>query len=175
MRIYDYLHKRLNRLTPVAADCGRLCDAACCKGSDDTGMYLFPGEKAHIKLSEGMEIHKSDFEYAPGLYADILTCKSKCARECRPLACRIFPLVPFFDGRLSVIYDPRGFRMCPFVQAGDAGMLSADFKAAVLEVSELLFKFSDGRKFIKSLSLILDDEIQIQRRFGCGRDYKAIN
>ena len=32
-------------VTPLDFDCGKLCDGKCCKGTDDTGMILFPGEE----------------------------------------------------------------------------------------------------------------------------------
>ena len=42
--IYLQLYKLFDDVTPVPVDCGQLCDKACCKG-DDSGMFLFPGEK----------------------------------------------------------------------------------------------------------------------------------
>ncbi len=36
----------LSDLTPLLTDCGRLCGVACCKGDEQTGMLLFPGEEA---------------------------------------------------------------------------------------------------------------------------------
>mgnify|MGYP006909836008 CR=1 FL=1 len=36
----------LSDLTPLLTDCGRLCGFACCKGDEQTGMLLFPGEEA---------------------------------------------------------------------------------------------------------------------------------
>ena len=31
--------------TPLVRNCGQLCSAACCQGSDTEGMLLFPGEE----------------------------------------------------------------------------------------------------------------------------------
>ena len=69
--------------TPLRSDCGQLCGAACCQADEDGqgGMYLFPGEEALL--------HGEDSDFAP-----IYTCDGTCARENRPLACRIFPLTP---------------------------------------------------------------------------------
>ena len=69
--------------TPLQSDCGKLCGAACCQPDEDGqgGMYLFPGEET---LLPG----------AGGDFAPIYTCAGTCAREERPLACRIFPLTP---------------------------------------------------------------------------------
>ena len=36
----------LQSLTPLKTDCGRLCGCACCRGDEQTGMLLFPGEDA---------------------------------------------------------------------------------------------------------------------------------
>ena len=35
----------LENLTPLKTDCGRLCQAACCQGDENTGMLLFPEEE----------------------------------------------------------------------------------------------------------------------------------
>ena len=40
----------LSDLTPLLTDCGRLCGFACCKGDEQTGMLLFPGEEALCAL-----------------------------------------------------------------------------------------------------------------------------
>ena len=40
--------KILEEVTPLKADCGRVCGAACCASleGEETGMLLFPGEEA---------------------------------------------------------------------------------------------------------------------------------
>ena len=82
--------------TPLRSDCGQLCGAACCQPDEDGqgGMYLFPGEEA---LLPG----------AGGDFAPIYTCDGRCAREERPLACRIFPITP-----LRFHHLPRGVVGC---------------------------------------------------------------
>ena len=35
--------------TPMKSDCGALCGGACCKGSDEDGMALLPGEAARTQ------------------------------------------------------------------------------------------------------------------------------
>ena len=44
--IYKEIYKRFDTLTPVPFDCGEHCGKLCCEGDDESGMYLFPGEKA---------------------------------------------------------------------------------------------------------------------------------
>ena len=47
---YRYAYSLLEEVTPLPADCGQLCGAACCKGDDETGMYLFPGERVMYRV-----------------------------------------------------------------------------------------------------------------------------
>ena len=35
----------LKNVTPLKSDCGKMCGKLCCKGPDEKGMRLFPGEK----------------------------------------------------------------------------------------------------------------------------------
>ena len=42
-------YEAIGTLTPLKSDCGRLCGAVCCKGDDETGMLLFPGEESLYK------------------------------------------------------------------------------------------------------------------------------
>ena len=62
--IYLQLYKLFDDVTPVPVDCGQLCDKACCKG-DDSGMFLFPGEKEVFNLlnPDWVRIEKTDFTY----------------------------------------------------------------------------------------------------------------
>ena len=71
--------------TPLKSDCGRLCGAACCKGDDETGMLLFPGEEDLCTCDE-FKIIQTDYSLP------LLVCDGTCNRDRRPLACRIFPL-----------------------------------------------------------------------------------
>ena len=50
---YRKVYAQIGDLTPIKADCGKLCDGACCAVTEEiTGMYLFPfEEKADIKLN----------------------------------------------------------------------------------------------------------------------------
>ena len=46
-----WARKRLEEVTPLKSDCGRVCGAACCRPvqGEETGMLLFPGEEAFYK------------------------------------------------------------------------------------------------------------------------------
>ena len=121
--VYLQLYKLFDSVTPTAADCGMLCDSACCEG-DDSGMYLFPGELEVFKLlnPDWAKIEKSDFKYnymGKAYSVPIIFCNGECDRYQRPLACRIFPLTPILDenGKLQIITDPRAKSICPLSKA----------------------------------------------------------
>ena len=107
--IYLQLYKLFDDVTPVPVDCGQLCDKACCKG-DDSGMFLFPGEKEVFNLlnPDWVRIEKTDFTYdynGKTYTTPIAMCQGYCDRYQRPLACRIFPLTPYLDksGHMDII------------------------------------------------------------------------
>ncbi|MDP4117945.1 MAG: hypothetical protein Q8873_02000 [Bacillota bacterium] len=158
---YRQIYKILGRLTPLDVDCGKLCDGACCKGDDETGMYLFPGEK-HMYAGEKnwLQIEKSDFEY-DGRHADILICTTACRRERRPLACRIFPLLPYVtkEGELEIIFDPRGKYLCPLAKAMYIEDLNPQFVRKVKKVGQIMMKIPGMRKYLTELSRIADEYI----------------
>jgi len=158
--IYQRAYKILENVTPLPYDCGKLCKGACCKDNDvGTGMYLYPCEiKMYKNLPEWAEIEKSDFVYG-GKAAHILSCNEHCDRKMRPLACRIFPLVPYDDGEgIKIIMDPRAMDMCPVAR----GMkVSPEFINAVTRAMNMLKKTKEGKEFIREQSRIIDDYINI--------------
>jgi len=101
------------RVTPLRRDCGRLCERCCCRGDENTGMLLFAGEEAFYRNLPGFRVHEQD-----GLHYAV--CGGSCARETRPLSCRLYPMFPLLTekgGResLRVIFDPRGAQRCPII------------------------------------------------------------
>ena len=107
-QLYRQAYDILAYTTPLYGDCGELCGAACCDcGDHEAGMYLFPGEEVMYKFApEWLKLEQSDFEYASGCYATIAICNGTCDRDLRPLACRIFPLTPYFEAnKLKIIMD----------------------------------------------------------------------
>lgn len=106
--IYLQLYRLFDEVTPVGIDCGKLCSKACCHG-DDSGMFLFPGEKeVYSLLNPGwITIEKTNFtyEYDGKTYTTpIALCKGTCDRYQRPLSCRIFPLTPYLNeqGKIDI-------------------------------------------------------------------------
>ena len=114
-KFYGKIYSMLSS-TPLITDCGRLCGHICCSDTDaGEGMYLYPFE--NVMFGEDTPFAKiSDCDFkAGGRKVDFLTCEGFCTRECRPLACRVFPLVPYVtkEGELKVIFDPRAVGFCP--------------------------------------------------------------
>ena len=86
-RLYRKIDRIMGTLTPLRADCGALCDRACCKGDDCTGMRLFPGEQTRLRVRETDDGGR------------LAVCDGSCERAERPLACKIFPFFPTVDER----------------------------------------------------------------------------
>ena len=139
---YSYIYRLTENVTPLPVDCGKLCDCSCCKGDEDTGMYLFPGEKVmYENLPEWAKIRKCGFSF--GVHkVDFISCTGQCDRALRPLACRIFPLFPYIDilGDLKIIMDPRGKGICPLAKALDISSLDRNFVRVVKYISGLMMK-----------------------------------
>lgn len=155
---YKIIYSILGDETPLKTNCGRLCGRKCCSESDaGEGMYLYPFEEKMFREGATFaKISESDFMYGDE-YAGFITCDGYCEREKRPLACRIFPLVPYVDkdGALTVIYDPRAVGFCPLENAH----ITSAFKKKVWLLSSLLFKASDTREFLISQSRLIDEFI----------------
>lgn len=121
----------LSNLTPLKADCGRLCGGACCQGDDATGMLLFPGEEALYAACSFARVLPAGFSLG-GQSVSLLVCEGRCERENRPLACRLFPLFLRFgeDGSTRVVLDRRARALCPLTGYGLCALDSAFLDAA---------------------------------------------
>ncbi len=141
---------RLEQLTPMVRDCGRLCGAACCESDEDGqgGVYLFPGEEALLGGMEWGRLEESPL--APRAGTPMLVCEDACDRSRRPLACMIFPLTPVVDaeGNVDVRFDCRARAMCPLVRHGMTG-LRREFVAAARAAMELVASDPDGLCFLR--------------------------
>lgn len=161
--LYKSIYQFWGDTTPLFGDCGELCGKACCESDDsiddETGMYLFPGEKALFLNRPNFKVVSSDFTYENDKLADIVICKGPCTRDARPLSCRIFPLIPYFrkDSGLKIIIDPRAKHLCPLAQRKALPYLNPDFLRKVEKTFRLLTKFPEVCAFLEGLSDILDD------------------
>ena len=141
----------LENLTPLKTDCGRLCQGACCRGDENTGMLLFPGEEALYKDCTFARVVETGFSLgaAPAL---LLVCEGSCDRKNRPLACRLFPLfLRFREDQPPVLrMDARARAVCPLT---DYGMKALDpaFRQAARRAYDLLLEDEVCAKYLKAL------------------------
>ncbi len=135
---YEKIYAIIGDLTPLSADCGELCDAACCKGSDSDGMRLFPYEETPHRVIEGETVR-------------LCVCNGECQRDTRPLSCRIFPLFPIMleNGRISAEIDTRAVRICPLAENAENVKFNKDFITAVRRVGRALTQDEECREFLK--------------------------
>ncbi len=134
---YRSIYRLLDKVSPLATDCGTLCGAACCTcGGDgttvdstdfDMGIYLLPGEEKLFTRKEpwlkwNVE-DAEDFEFPDSwtgkVYFVRCTTPPECPREMRPLQCRFYPLCPYLDENqeLHLILSPTDLPYkCPLIQ-----------------------------------------------------------
>ena len=129
-QMYDRIFRIIGDLTPLRADCGRLCDGACCKGDENTGMRLFPHEQTTLPVKD-----------LPGGIR-LAVSSGSCDRDKRPLACRIFPFFPTVDqkGKVYTEEDYRGKKICPMIGNSDRIIYDRRFLRAVKRVGKILAK-----------------------------------
>ncbi len=145
----------LDAPTPLKRDCGRLCGRICCR-PDETGkggMLLFPGEEALYDHDPDFEVTGCD-DIPSGR---LVTCLKPCAREKRPLSCRLFPLWPGADGKAKS--DRRAAGTCPLYPGGREA-LSPDFVRAADEAAAILLKVPEHREFLEAVDKSVSDGLK---------------
>lgn len=119
------LYRLLDRVTPLAGDCGDLCGSECCRGRDELGIYLYPGEETMFTGQEDWlewRHPKAKHHGFPPWWTARVTmvrCLVPCPRWRRPLQCRLYPLAPHLlrQGELLLILDPVEVPYrCPLVE-----------------------------------------------------------
>ncbi len=162
--MHDALRKAremLETVTPLKTDCGRVCGARCCRSleGEETGMLLFPGEEACYAGKPGWKLRKTPS-------GTLLVCPGDCARDERPLACRIFPLLPVIrNGEVKVAADQRARAVCPLLKQGIRGMDPA-FAEAVREAGKILTEDAAQRTFIERMTEEQDELKSLRDRLG---------
>lgn len=164
---WQKIHGLLEDVTPLRVDCGQLCDSVCCKEWDQgVGMYLLPGEEVMFTGQEDWieweEHDTADYEFCPSWQGKVkfLRCKGHCPRSNRPLACRVFPLMPYLtpQGQLQLRFDRELGQICPLIKAQDMGLLDKKFISRVKQVYLELLTDERIRADIEWQSRQLDEQ-----------------
>ena len=141
----------LENLTPLKTDCGRLCQGACCRGDDATGMLLFPGEEALYEGCTFARVVETGFSFG-AVPALLLVCEGSCDRKNRPLACRLFPLfLRFREDQPPVLrMDARARAVCPLTDYG-LKALDPEFRQAARRAYDLLLEDEACAAYLRAL------------------------
>ena len=145
--ILERARELLAEVTPLKGDCGRFCGARCCSSleGEETGMLLFPGEEDFYEDLDGWRILPAGKEL-------LLICRGTCARKDRPLACRLFPLLPVpGEKKTAVRTDERARAVCPLARGGKRSM-DPVFVDAVRRCGELLAEDAEQKAFLLRLA-----------------------
>ena len=157
-RSFAAAYRLLDRVSPIAGDCGLLCGSACCCAGEadanaqgfNLGIYLLPGEDKLFEKRDGLfewsASKAEDGDFPDSWRGDVyfIRCKTPplCQRNMRPLQCRSFPLAPHLlaDGSLRLLRFPmdRLPYSCPLVSEGYP--LSAAFVRATHTVWKHLIR-----------------------------------
>ena len=122
-------------------------------------MLLFPGEEEEYLEKPGWTVR----ETAAGLLA---VCPGRCERDERPLACRIFPLLPVLrDDGVKAAADQRARAVCPLLKQGIRGMDPA-FTEAVRETGRMLAEVPEERAFLEKLTEEQDELKALREKLG---------
>lgn len=149
------IYELLADVTPLAFDCGKLCSGRCCKGGDNDGMLLFPGEECLFENRNGFHVY---FDERYGSKA--VSCSGECLREERPLSCRIFPYMFYSsekngEKRITVAPDIRAGELCDILKEGIKPQ--NDFMRRMRMAAKKAESDKDITEFIERITAILTD------------------
>ncbi len=149
----------LEKAAPLGrTDCGIVCDAVCCTEECGDSMELFPYEKELLEGTQGFVITDDE--------VPLLKCAGRCARDKRPLACRIYPLFPLVDTDedgneiIRVIYDPRATAACPL--CAQRAKLDRRFLRAVRRSGKYLLADAQTAAYLRKTSEYLKELIELE-------------
>lgn len=145
-KMYKRIYRIIGELTPLRADCGLLCEHACCKGDKNTGMCLFPYEESMLEIRNIQSGGR------------LAICDGFCDRNNRPLACRIFPFFPTIDekGKIFVEKDYRAQLLCPLLAHSEEILFDPRFFKAIRKVGKILSKDEICREFLCETTAEID-------------------
>ena len=152
--IIEQIHEKLNQVSPLNYDCGKLCGEICCiyddedYPNDDLIIYLLPGEELLYDSSKSFELIHYDIEeiryphsWKDGVYTVKCLNPPRCEREIRPIQCRTFPLIPHIDknNHFHLIFDDSQYPYkCPLIN--DNIKLNEDFIIETYKTWRLLLQ-----------------------------------
>lgn len=142
---YEIAKSIIGSKTPLYKDCGLVCDKACCKGDESTGMLLFPREETQLKVIEKNGVR-------------LCVCDGECNRENRPLSCMIFPFFPYMyeNGKVKAVIDIRGVGVCPLISHKNEVLFNKAFIRRVNKLGRFLRKDDECRKLLWETSREID-------------------
>ncbi len=151
----------LERSAPLGQfDCGKLCNGLCCKGDENTGMWLFPGEEELYKNNPNFTIKETDGNFG---YSMII-CNGTCDRSERPLACRIYPFYPKIDGKkVGIIKDLRGVAFCPILKEEIKPDLK--FSRNMRKATRYLIRDEETKNYILNMQQEIEDIAKLMSVF----------
>ncbi len=157
-KVIESCYSYLRKVTPLEFDCGKICNGKCCKGDENTGMIIFPGEESFV--DKNMKIFKNEDGDT------VAVCNGNCDRNKRPLACRIYPLFPLLvtsEGKdaVKVIFDCRAD--CPITEGNYE--ITRRFEKAVRRVGKYLLLNEDTKAYYKELSQVQSDYLELIKMF----------
>ncbi len=154
----------LERSAPLGRfDCGRLCDGLCCKGDENTGMWLFPHEEELYENDPDFIIKETEGNHG----YKMIICNGTCERKNRPLACRIYPFYPKIqDDKVSVIKDLRGFSSCPILK--DNIKPDYEFLRNLRKAARYLIRDEETKEYIIKMQNEIEEMGNIISLFGWG-------
>ena len=122
-------------------------------------MLLFPGEEEAYSGRPEWKIQ----ETAMG---SMVICSGTCDRGERPLACRMFPLLPVpREGGAAAVTDLRAKSVCPLARQGKSA-LDPDFRDAVREAGERLLREEKQAAFLQKLTAEQEEIRRLRRAMG---------
>ena len=122
-------------------------------------MRLFPGEEEIYAGMPGWKLLAAEGR-------TIAVCPGSCERKERPLACRMFPLLPepAEDGSVRARTDLRARAVCPLSRQGLSGMDPA-FTEAVRRAGEILMSSPGQAEELRHLAEEQRQSREIRRRW----------
>ncbi len=160
------LYRSLDRVTPLPGDCGQLCGQACCRGREDLGIYLFPGEEAMFTRTEDWlewRFPKAKHHgFPPGWKSRVtmVRCLDLCPRNQRPLQCRFYPLAPHLlrQRELLLILDPVEVPYrCPLIE--EEMVLQEEFVEKVWQAWQIMLQDDEVRALVEWESTCREREL----------------